>query len=59
VKNYRGQDVPDWNTYAITAIIELARNEGKNPDVPRWMADDYFHGHSETRGDRYDRNIAG
>jgi len=43
VKNYRGHDVPDWNTYAITAIIELARNEGKNPDVPRWMADDYFH----------------
>ena len=34
--------VIDWNTYAIVAIIELARTEGKNPDVPEWIADDYF-----------------
>ena len=32
----------DWNTYAIVATIELARKEGKNPDVPQWIADDYF-----------------
>ena len=32
----------DWNTYAIVAIIELAHKEGKNPDVPEWIADDYF-----------------
>lgn len=42
VKNYRERGVFDRNTYAIVAIIELARKEGKNPDVPRWIADDYF-----------------
>jgi hypothetical protein len=42
VRSYRERGVLDWNTYAIVAIIELARKEGKNPDVPRWIADDYF-----------------
>jgi hypothetical protein len=42
VGNYRERRGLHWNTYAITAIIELARNEGKNPDVPGWIADDYF-----------------
>lgn len=42
VKSYRKRGVLDWNTYAIVAIIELARREGKNPDVPRWIEDDYF-----------------
>lgn len=43
VESYRERGVIAWNTYAIVAIIELARREGKNPDVPRWIADDYFH----------------
>ncbi|MGA7317677.1 MAG: hypothetical protein WBX22_27335 [Silvibacterium sp.] len=43
VRNYRKRGVLDWNTYAIVAIIELARGEGKNLDVPQWIADDYFH----------------
>jgi hypothetical protein len=42
VKSYRTRGVLDWNTYAIVAIIELARNEGENPDVPGWIEDDYF-----------------
>ena len=42
VKRYRERGVLDWNTYAIVAIIELARNEGNNPDVPQWIADEYF-----------------
>jgi hypothetical protein len=42
VRSYRERGVIDWNTYAIVAIIELARKEGKNPDVPQWIADDYF-----------------
>ena len=33
----------DWNIYAMVAVIELARNQGKNPDVPNWLADGYFH----------------
>jgi len=32
----------DWNTYAIVAIIELARSKGLNPDVPAWLESDYF-----------------
>jgi hypothetical protein len=42
VERYRERGVINWNTYAIVAIIELARKEGKNPDVPQWLADDYF-----------------
>lgn len=42
VRYCRERGVIDWNTYAMVAIIELARKEGTNPDVPRWMANDYF-----------------
>lgn len=42
ISNYRSRGVLDWNTYAIVAVIEVARKRGKNPDVPRWIADDYF-----------------
>jgi len=42
VESYRKQRVLDGNTFAIVAIIELARKEGKNPDVPQWIAEDYF-----------------
>jgi hypothetical protein len=34
--------VDDWNTYAIVAIIELARTETKNPKIPEWLEQDYF-----------------
>lgn len=42
VRIYQQRDVIDWNTYAIVAIIELARTQGENPDVPEWIAEDYF-----------------
>jgi hypothetical protein len=42
VKIYRERGVIDWNTYAIVAMIELARKEGGNPDVPPWLEQDYF-----------------
>jgi hypothetical protein len=42
VRIYRKRGVVDWNTYAIVAIIELARKEGGNPDVPKWLKEDYF-----------------
>ena len=42
VRIYQDRGVIDWNTYAIVAIIELARSEDKNPDVPEWIAEDYF-----------------
>jgi hypothetical protein len=33
VRIYRNHGMPDWNTYAIVAVIELARNKGSNPAV--------------------------
>ncbi|SPE24830.1 hypothetical protein SBA7_110025 [Candidatus Sulfotelmatobacter sp. SbA7] len=38
---HRKSGVADWNTYAIVAIIELARKEGNNPEVPKWLEEDY------------------
>ena len=31
-----------WNTYAIVAVIELARGKGTNPEVPKWLEEDYL-----------------
>lgn len=42
VRIYREQGGDSWNTYAIVAIIELARTNGKNSDVPIELKDDYF-----------------
>lgn len=33
---------PDWNTYAIVATIDLARDNQNNPEIPSWLRDDYF-----------------
>jgi hypothetical protein len=41
VRIYRQSRSVDWNTYAIVAVIELARGKGKNPQVPEWMAGSY------------------
>jgi hypothetical protein len=42
VRIYRKRGIMDWNTYAIVAVIELARDDGKNPKVPKWLEEDYF-----------------
>ncbi len=42
VRILRNHGLPDWNTYAIVAIIELARKRGENPEVPTWLDEDYF-----------------
>jgi hypothetical protein len=31
----------DWNAYAIVSVIELARNQHGNPDIPGWLKDGY------------------
>ena len=33
----------DWNLDAIVAIIELARTESQNPELPDWLREDSFH----------------
>ena len=42
VRIYRDAGVIDWNTYAIVAVIELARDASKNPLIPKWLEADYF-----------------
>src|SRR5579859_5844119 len=31
----------DWNTYALVAVIEIARRAGHNPELPTNLRDDY------------------
>jgi hypothetical protein len=42
VRIHRNGSVVGWNLYAIVAIIELARTESQNPEVPDWLRDNYF-----------------
>ena len=42
VRIHRKSGRADWNTYAIVAIIELARGKGHNPEVPKWLEEDYL-----------------
>ena len=45
VRIHRKGSAADWNLYAMVAIIELARTELRNPEVPEWLEwlrDDYF-----------------
>jgi hypothetical protein len=43
VRIYRQPGIPDWNTYAIVACIELCRGKRSNPELPKWLEEDYFH----------------
>jgi hypothetical protein len=42
VRIHRSGRTAEWNLYAIVAIIELARTESRNPQLPDWLRDDYF-----------------
>jgi hypothetical protein len=42
VRIHAERKLDDWNTYALVAVIELARGKGKNPEVPEWLKDGYF-----------------
>jgi hypothetical protein len=42
VRIYRKRGVIDWNTYAIVAVIELARDSERNPEMPKWLRKDYL-----------------
>src|SRR6266851_1658816 len=41
VRIYAARGVPDWNTYALIAIIEDARHRGRNPALPENLRDAY------------------
>ena len=49
VRIHRRRGIVDWNTYALVAIIELARTEKQNPGLPAWLEEDYFHVSRELR----------
>lgn len=42
VRIHRIGRAADRNLYAMVAIIELARTESKNPELPDWLREDYF-----------------
>ncbi len=41
VRIHQVRGVLDWNTYAIVATIELARDRRANPPVPSWLRSEY------------------
>jgi len=42
IRIHRTGSAADWNLYAIVAIIELARTEPQNPEVPDWLHGEYL-----------------
>jgi len=41
VRVHEARRASDWNTYAIAATIEEARQNERNPAVPDWLLPDY------------------
>src|SRR5262249_51956650 len=41
VRIHASRTIPDWNVYAIVAIIEQARYEDRNPEIPPWLSNSY------------------
>ncbi|HEX7698185.1 MAG TPA: hypothetical protein VF394_12340 [Candidatus Acidoferrum sp.] len=41
VRIHGQRGLPDANTYSLVATIDLARGEGKNPEVPKWLQPGY------------------
>jgi hypothetical protein len=42
VRIHRSGSAADWNLYTMVAVIELARTEPHNPELPDWLREDYF-----------------
>jgi hypothetical protein len=42
VRIHRSGGTASWNLYAMVAIIELARTEPHNPELPDWLREDYL-----------------
>lgn len=41
VEAHEARGISDWNTYAIAATIEEARQNPRNPALPGWLVSDY------------------
>ena len=42
VRICRDRGLVDWNAFAMVGVIELARTEPGNPELPDWLRDGYF-----------------
>ena len=42
VRIHRKRGLVDWNTYAIVAVIDLARTQRENPKLPEGLESEYF-----------------
>jgi hypothetical protein len=42
VRIYYQRGVFDRNTYGLVGTIELERGQRKNPELPKWLEDEYF-----------------
>jgi hypothetical protein len=42
VQIHRQHGALDRNTYAIVSIIDLARDNSANPEIPAWLREGYF-----------------
>jgi len=42
VRIYKLIPDPDWNFYSLVSIIEIARHRKDNPQIPTWIANNYF-----------------
>jgi hypothetical protein len=41
VRIHAHRRLPDWNTYGLVAIIEDAKRNPNNPQVPSWLCESY------------------
>ncbi|QDU83743.1 hypothetical protein Pla163_08440 [Planctomycetes bacterium Pla163] len=41
VRIHRSRGLPDWNTYQLVSVIELARDSAENPVLAEWLRDSY------------------
>lgn len=41
VRIHEALQIADWNFYALVATIEQARDNPSNPQLPKWLSDEY------------------
>jgi hypothetical protein len=41
VRIHKARGIADWNTYALAATIEAARDNPGNPKLPEWLRSEY------------------
>lgn len=47
VRIIRDRKILDWNPFGLAVAIELARVDGKNPELPDWLKQAYFQAYKD------------